>query len=105
MEYSLTIDPARRLGTVNPNVFGHFIEHLGRCIYGGVYEPWSPLADDRGFRTDVLAAMRKIGVPVLRWPGGNFASNYHWEDVIGPREERPARFDLAWRGVAGQVIG
>ena len=77
MEYSLTIDPARRLGTVNPNVFGHFIEHLGRCIYGGVYEPGSPLADDRGFRTDVLAAMRKIGVPVLRWPGGNFASNYH----------------------------
>ena len=105
MEYSLTIDPARRLGTVNPNVFGHFIEHLGRCIYGGVYEPGSPLADDRGFRIDVLAAMRKIGVPVLRWPGGNFASNYHWEDGIGPREERPARFDLVWRSVAGQVIG
>jgi alpha-N-arabinofuranosidase len=105
VEYTLTIDPARRTGTVNPMVFGHFVEHLGRCIYGGVYEPESPLADERGFRTDVLAAMRQIGVPVLRWPGGNFASNYHWEDGIGPPIERKARFDLAWRSVEPNTFG
>jgi alpha-N-arabinofuranosidase len=105
MEYTLTVDPARTLGEVNPLVFGHFIEHLGRCIYGGVYEPGSPLADERGFRTDVLAAMRRIGVPVLRWPGGNFASNYHWEDGIGPRDERPARLDLAWQSAEPNTFG
>ena len=99
MDYTLTVDPARALGEVNPLVFGHFIEHLGRCIYGGVYEPGSPLADERGFRTDVLAAMRKIGVPVLRWPGGNFASNYHWEDGIGPRATS-ARRASTWPGSA-----
>ncbi|MBI3970885.1 MAG: alpha-N-arabinofuranosidase [Chloroflexi bacterium] len=101
----MTIDTARRIGEVNPLVFGHFIEHLGRCIYGGVSDPGSPLADAQGFRTDVLAAMRKIGVPVLRWPGGNFASNYHWEDGIGPRDKRPARFDLAWRSVEPNTFG
>ena len=105
MEYRLTIDPARRIGTVNANVFGHFIEHLGRCIYGGVFEPGSALADERGFRTDVVAAMRKIGVPLLRWPGGNFASNYHWEDGIGPPASRPPRFDLAWRSVEPNLFG
>ena len=105
MQYALSIDPSRVTGTVNENVFGHFIEHLGRCIYGGVYEPGSPLADEQGFRTDVLAAMRKIGVPNLRWPGGNFASNYHWEDGIGPQDKRPARFDLAWRSVEPNTFG
>ncbi|MGH2350763.1 MAG: alpha-N-arabinofuranosidase [Chloroflexota bacterium] len=105
MDYTLKIDPTRYVGDVNPLVFGHFIEHLGRCIYGGVFEPDSPLADERGFRTDVLAAMRRIGVPVLRWPGGNFASGYHWEDGIGPRDRRPARFDLAWRSVEPNTFG
>lgn len=105
MNYSLRLDPDRQIGQVHPMVFGHFIEHLGRCIYGGVYEPGSPLADDQGFRTDVLAAMRKIGVPILRWPGGNFASNYHWEDGIGPKDQRPARFDLAWRFVEPNTFG
>jgi alpha-N-arabinofuranosidase len=105
MDYTLKIDPDRRIGEVNQNVFGHFIEHLGRCIYGGVCDPGSPLADEHGFRTDVLQAMRQIGVPVLRWPGGNFASNYHWEDGIGPRDRRPARFDLAWRSVEPNTFG
>lgn len=105
MEFSLTIDPDRRIGEVNPLVFGHFIEHLGRCIYGGVYDPGSPLANERGFRIDVLDAMRKIGVPILRWPGGNFASNYHWEDGIGPQGERRARFDLAWSSVEPNTFG
>lgn len=91
------IDPRRRLGAVDPNIYGGFIEHLGRCIYGGIYEPGSPLSDGQGFRQDVLEAMRRLRPPVLRWPGGNFASGYHWMDGVGPPEERPRRFDLAWR--------
>jgi len=91
------IDPRRRLGAIDPNVYGGFIEHLGRCIYGGIYEPGSPLSDGQGFRRDVLEAMRRLRVPVLRWPGGNFVSGYHWLDGVGPPEERPRRFDLAWR--------
>jgi alpha-N-arabinofuranosidase len=91
------IDPLRRLGAIDANIYGGFIEHLGRCIYGGIYEPGSPLSDKRGFRRDVLQAMRRLRVPVLRWPGGNFVSGYHWLDGVGPPEERPRRFDLAWR--------
>lgn len=86
----------KKLFRINKNIFGHFTEHLGRCIYGGIYEENSPLSDERGFRKDVLEAIKRIKVPILRWPGGNFASNYHWEDGIGPKDERPTRIDLAW---------
>ena len=95
-DYKIKIDVERVIGKINPNIYGHFIEHLGRCIYGGIYEEDSPLSDKDGFRKDVLEAVRKIRCPILRWPGGNFASNYHWEDGIGPKDERPVRFDLAW---------
>ncbi len=91
------IDPRRRLGVIDPNIYGGFIEHLGRCIYGGIYEPGSPLSDGQGFRKDVLEAMRRLRPPMLRWPGGNFASGYHWLDGVGPPEGRPRRWDLAWR--------
>ena len=94
--YKIKIDAERIIGKVDPNIYGHFIEHLGRCIYGGIYEENSSLSDERGFRKDVLKAVKNIKCPILRWPGGNFASNYHWEDGIGPREKRPVRFDLAW---------
>jgi len=94
--YKIKIDAGRVTGKIDPNIYGHFIEHLGRCIYGGIYEENSPLSDERGFRKDVLQAVRNIKCPILRWPGGNFASNYHWEDGVGPREKRPVRFDLAW---------
>jgi len=90
------IDLARRLGTVDRRIFGQFIEHLGRCIYGGIYEEGSPLSDARGFRRDVLAAARPLGIPVLRWPGGNFVSGYHWLDGVGPKDRRPRRSELAW---------
>ncbi len=95
-DYKIKVDAERVIGRINPNVYGHFIEHLGRCIYGGIYEENSPLSNEKGFRKDVLEAVRKIRCPILRWPGGNFASNYHWEDGIGPKDERPVRFDLAW---------
>jgi alpha-N-arabinofuranosidase len=90
------IDLARRLGTVDPRIFGQFIEHLGRCIYGGIYEEGSSLSDERGFRRDVLAAARPLRIPILRWPGGNFVSGYHWLDGVGPKDARPRRSELAW---------
>jgi len=76
-------------------IFGQFLEHFHRQVYGGAFEPGSPLADERGFRTDVIAALRELKVPVVRWPGGCFASAYHWRDRVGARRE-PA-FDKAWR--------
>jgi len=96
MQATLTVDLERRLGTIDPNIYGNFIEHLGRCIYGGVYDEGSPLADADGERKDVLEAARRLHVTQLRWPGGNFSSGYHWQDGIGPQDARPARYDLAW---------
>ena len=78
------------------NIYGNFVEHLGRCIYGGLYEPGSPLSDEKGYRRDVLEATRALRTSLVRWPGGNFVSGYHWEDGIGPQAGRPTRIDLAW---------
>ncbi|WP_041083051.1 alpha-N-arabinofuranosidase [Thermotoga profunda] len=97
MTFSIHVNPKKILKQVSKYIYGHFTEHLGRCVYGGLYEEDSPLSDERGFRKDVLSAIKKIRVPVLRWPGGNFVSNYHWQDGIGPKDQRPARFDLAWQ--------
>src|SRR5881628_2877430 len=101
----IVIDPARRIGTVDKRIFGNFIEHLGRCIYGGVFQPGSKLADENGFRQDVLAAARGLKIPVLRWPGGNFVSGYHWTDAIGPSDRRPRRSELAWHAVESNLFG
>ena len=92
----IKIDPDRRIGTLDCRVFGGFIEHLGRCIYGGVFDEDSPLSDERGYRRDVLEVAKDLRIPILRWPGGNFVSGYHWTDGIGPREERPRKIELAW---------
>ena len=94
----IAIAPSRPLGVIDRKVFGGFVEHVGRCIYGGLYEEGSPLSDERGFRTDVLGLLRDLRLGTLRWPGGNFASNYHWQDGIGPKDGRPRRPDLAWGG-------
>jgi alpha-N-arabinofuranosidase len=90
-----TIQPARALFVRNPMLYGHFLEHFHRQIYGGVYDPGSPLSDEDGFRTDVLEALRRIKTPVIRWPGGCFVSSYHWEKGVGP--VRVPSFDKAWR--------
>jgi alpha-N-arabinofuranosidase len=90
------LDLHRRIGDVDRRIFGNFIEHLGRCIYGGIFDEGSPLSDARGFRKDVLDAIRPLRVPVLRWPGGNFVSGYHWLDGVGPVADRPRRSELAW---------
>jgi alpha-N-arabinofuranosidase len=92
----IAVDPSRPVGQLDRNVFGGFVEHLGRCIYGGLYDEGSPLSDQRGFRKDVLSLLRELRMGVLRWPGGNFVSNYHWRDGIGPAADRPRRPELAW---------
>jgi len=102
---SLSIDPAHRVGEVDPRLFGSFVEHMGRCVYTGIYEPGHPSADPSGFRADVADLVRELGVPVLRYPGGNFVSGYTWEDGIGPREQRPRRLDLAWRSIETNQVG
>jgi alpha-N-arabinofuranosidase len=93
---TIKVDLDRRIGDVDRRIFGGFIEHLGRCIYGGIYEEGSPLSDEHGFRRDVMDAIRNLRVPILRWPGGNFVSGYHWWDGVGPVEQRPRRIELAW---------
>jgi len=101
----IKIDTERVIGEVHPHVFGNFAEHLGRCIYGGIYEEGSPLSDADGFRKDVMEATRDLGVTLLRWPGGNFASGYNWKDGIGPRDQRPARPDHAWGAFESNRFG
>ncbi len=101
----IKIDRERRIGEIDPKIYGNFIEHLGRCIYGGIYDPASSQADEEGFRKDVIEAGRSLNVTILRWPGGNFASGYHWEDGIGPRETRPRRMELAWGTEESNLVG
>src|SRR3990172_1747242 len=83
-------------GRISPLIYGQFIEHMGRCIYGGIFDPGSDLADERGFRRDVLEAMRGLRIPILRYPGGCFSDEYHWRDGIGPRERRPRYDEQFW---------
>src|SRR3989442_737010 len=99
------INTERVAGDIDPKLYGNFIEHLGRCIDGGIFEEKSPLSDANGFRRDVLDAVKKLNVPILRWPGGNFSSNYHWRDGIGPRDQRPARLEMAWGTVESNRFG
>src|SRR5947209_4097614 len=101
----VTVNPGRTIGSLDPHVFGGFIEHLGRCVYGGIFAEDSPLSDGQGFRRDVLDLLRDLRVSVLRWPGGNFVSNYHWADGIGPADQRPPRPELAWGGVDSNRFG
>ncbi len=93
------------IGQIDPRMYGSFIEHLGRAVYGGIYEPGHPTADKDGFREDVIAKVRELGIPVVRYPGGNFVSGFNWEDSIGPREARPKRMDLAWMTTETNEVG
>jgi alpha-N-arabinofuranosidase len=93
------------IGTTDRRLFGAFVEHVGRCIYGGLYEPGHPSADERGFRRDVLALVRELGPTLMRYPGGNFVSGYDWEDGVGPVDRRPRRLDLAWLSTETNAFG
>jgi alpha-N-arabinofuranosidase len=101
----IKIDTERVISDIDPKIYGNFLEHLGRCIDGGVFEEASSLSDSHGFRKDVLDAARKLNVTILRWPGGNFSSNYHWKDGIGPRDSRPSRLEMAWGTVESNRFG
>jgi alpha-L-arabinofuranosidase len=101
----IVVDPAYTVGPLNRRLFGSFVEHLGRCVYDGIYEPGHPSADADGFRTDVMELVRELGVTTIRYPGGNFVSGYRWEDGVGPREQRPKRLDLAWHSLETNQVG
>jgi alpha-N-arabinofuranosidase len=101
----IAIDPSRVSGVIDRNIFGGFAEHLGRCIYGGIYEPGSSMADAKGFRTDVLDSLKRLGMPVIRYPGGNFVSGYRWRDGVGSAVERQVRTDLAWHDIETNRFG
>ena len=102
---SVILDRDFTIAPVDPRIYGYFIEHLGRAVYGGIYEPGHPLADEEGFRKDVLAMVRRLGVPLVRYPGGNFVSGFNWEDSVGPRDSRPRRLDLAWFTTETNEVG
>lgn len=98
-------DIGRKIGVVDDRIFGSFIEHLGRAVYTGIYEPTHPLSDSKGFRSDVTEAVCNLRVPIIRYPGGNFVSGYNWEDGVGARDSRPRRLDLAWKTIETNEVG
>ncbi|CAL8975511.1 Exo-alpha-(1-_6)-L-arabinofuranosidase [Cellulomonas sp. T2.31MG-18] len=101
----LTLRTDKPIGAISPRLYGSFVEHLGRSVYDGIYEPSHPLADENGFRKDVMELVRELGVSAIRYPGGNFVSGYRWEDSVGPRESRPRRIDLAWHSTETNEVG
>jgi len=102
---TIHLDPDFKIGTINRRLFGSFVEHLGRCVYDGLYEPGHPEADEEGFRKDVIALVKELGVSTIRYPGGNFVSGFRWEDSVGPKDQRPRRLDLAWHSTETNQVG
>lgn len=105
MKAKLTADRRFEIGEIAPNIYGSFIEHLGRAVYGGIYNPNHPEADDMGFRKDVLEFVKQLNVPIVRYPGGNFVSGYNWMDGIGDKSKRPRRAELAWFSTETNMVG
>src|SRR6266568_8340133 len=101
----LTIDPQFAVGPVNPRLFGSFVEHLGRCVYDGIYDPGNKLSDAKGYRKDVAEEIRHMAVPIVRYPGGNFVSGYHWIDGVGPKKDRPRVLERAWNSIETNQFG
>src|SRR5436189_2684446 len=93
------------MAPLDHNLFGSFLEHLGRAIYEGIFDPGSKLSDASGFRKDVMEEVRRLGVPIVRYPGGNFVSGYHWLDGVGPKEERPRVLERAWDSLETNQFG
>ncbi len=102
---TMILDRDFRIGEIDKRIYGNFIEHLGRAVYGGIYEPGHPTADQYGFRRDVIDMVKRLNVPVVRYPGGNFVSGFNWEDSVGPRDKRPHRLDLAWFTTETNEVG
>lgn len=102
---AITVDREYKIGNIDPRLFGSFVEHMGRCVYTGIYEPGHAEADEKGFRKDVAQLVRELNVPIIRYPGGNFVSGYKWTDGIGPKSERPVRLELAWNALETNEMG
>ncbi|HEY0829418.1 MAG TPA: alpha-N-arabinofuranosidase, partial [Bacilli bacterium] len=105
LKAKMILDKDFAISSIDPRIYGSFVEHLGRCVYGGIYELGHPQADEKGFRQDVVQMVRELKVPIVRYPGGNFVSGYNWEDGVGPVESRPPRLELAWRTTEPNWIG
>ncbi|MEI8197456.1 MAG: alpha-N-arabinofuranosidase, partial [Phycisphaerae bacterium] len=105
MNAQVLVDTHYHVGPVDPRLFSGFLEHLGRAVYEGVYDPGNPLSDARGFRQDVLAALQPIHMPLVRYPGGNFVSAYDWRDGVGPQASRPRRPEFAWKSIETNQFG
>jgi alpha-L-arabinofuranosidase len=105
LEAHLVLHPAFTVAPIPPRLFGSFVEHMGRCVYTGIYEPTHPTATPEGFRQDVLDLVQELGVTTVRYPGGNFVSGYRWEDGVGPRDQRPRRLELAWHTIETNDFG
>ena len=103
--FRFDLDSRRVLPALDRNIFGSFLEHLGRAIYEGIYDPNSKFADANGFRKDVLEEIQKLQVPIIRYPGGNFVSGYHWLDGVGPKQDRPKVLDKAWNSLETNQFG
>jgi len=101
----IIIEKSFRTGEVDRRIYGSFIEHLGRAVYEGIYQPESSLSDEQGYRRDTLDLVKQLQVPIVRYPGGNFVSGYHWEDSVGPKEDRPKKVDLAWNVIESNQFG
>src|SRR5260221_8233799 len=99
------VDSIRTISPIDPNLFGSFLEHLGRAIYEGIYDPGAKLSDSNGFRKDVIDEIRQLGVPIIRYPGGNFVSGYNWLDGVGPKQDRPRVLDKAWNSLNTNQFG
>lgn len=105
LKAKMIVDKAFRIAEVDKRIYGSFIEHLGRAVYGGIYDPSHASADESGFRNDVKQLIQELQVPIIRYPGGNFVSGYNWEDGVGPVESRPKRLELAWKTVEPNEVG
>ena len=105
MKAKMTVSKIFEIAKIDPRIYGSFVEHLGRCVYEGIYEPGHKTANDKGFRKDVLELVKELNTPFVRYPGGNFVSGYNWEDGIGPKETRPKRLDLAWKTMETNEVG
>lgn len=105
-EASVTVYPKREIGRIDKKIYGHFLEHVENVVYGGIYDPDSKFADENGLRADVIQAIKDMGgAHVIRWPGGNFVSYYHWRNGIGPKKDRPRKYDVVWGSYESNHFG
>ena len=105
MKAEIVIDKNQVISDIDDRIYGSFIEHLGRAVYGGIYEPGHPTADDMGFRRDVLDMVKELKVTIVRYAGGNFVSGYNWEDGTGDKSKRPKKMELAWFSTETNEVG